>query len=955
MNFFKEIEEKWQNKWYEARIYEAEVNKEKPKLFITFCFPYVNGHLHVGHAFTSLRNDIYARFKRAQGYNVLFPWAWHWTGEPIAGMAKRVAAKDEVMINLLKRTEKVPDEELVKFTDPLYIANYFTNETRIVIKRLGYSIDWRREFTTTSHNKGFSAYVSWQYIKLREKGYVIKGTHPVVWCPRDQSPTGDHDRLQGEGISPEEIILIKFRFEDSYLVAATLRPETIFGVTNIWVKPDSDLVKIKVNEEKWIVSKETVEKLKGQDFKVEVIEEFKGEKIIGKYAIAPLVNKEIIILPSFFIDPNIGTGIVYSVPSHAPYDYAALRDLKNKPETLQRYGINKEAIDKIIPIHIIDTKGYGEHPAISLVEKMKIKDQTDARLEDITREIYLNEFNKGVMNKLTQEFEGMRVSEAKNKVYEKLLSLGFALKIYDLLSPVLCRCGTRCIVIILKDQWFLKYSEPEWKEKAKLALSKMKIYPEEARNWFINTIDWLDDKACARKSGLGTPLPWDKEWIIETLSDSTIYMPYYIIAKFVNANAIKAENLKKEFFDYVILGEGNIEEVARQCETSPELLNKIREEFLYWYPVDLRTSAKELIPNHLTFYIFHHVALLPESLWPKMIAVNGMLNIEGKKLSKSKGIVITIKEAIEKYGADPLRFYLASLAEGMEDAEWTSKGMEDAINNLQYFYNLALKIISNEEKEMKSSMDSWLISSFQRRIKLATDFLDEFKLRSALVHAFYGVLNDIKWYIKRSETINSKLLKNILKDWLILLSPFIPHICEELWNKLGEKNFIVLAKWPSYDPSLIDEEVEAREILIAKIYDDISNVRKLKGKVSKIYVYLPSSKKYELFRKVKEKIMNKIDRRELIKEMQKEIKDVDEKKISKLVIEMYEHYFSLEEKLRNVIEKAENIDEVVAEELKKMLEKEQMICEIHEEEKAKYDPLNKAERSLPFKLGFYLE
>jgi len=388
---------------------------------------------------------------------------------------------------------------------------------------------------------------------------------------------------------------------------------------------------------------------------------------------------------------------------------------------------------------------------------------------------------------------------------------------------------------------------------------------------------------------------------------------------------------------------------------SPDLLKKIREEFLYWYPVDLRTSAKELIPNHLTFYIFHHVALLPENLWPKIIAVNGMINIEGKKLSKSKGIVITIKEAIEKYGADPVRFYLASLAEGMEDAEWTSKGMEDAINNLQSFYNLALKIISNEEKEMKSSMDSWLISSFQRRIKLTTDFLDEFKLRSALVHAFYGVFNDIKWYMKRSETINSKLLKSILRDWLILLSPFIPHICEELWNKLGEKSFIALAKWPSYNPSLIDEVAEAREILITKMYEDISNVRKLKGKVSKIYIYLPSRKKYELFIKVKEKIVSKIDRRELIKEIQKEIKDFEEKKIPKMVIEMYEHYFSLEETLRNVIEKAKSIDESVAKELKKMLEKEEITCEIFEEENAKYDPLNKAERSLPFKLGFYLE
>ncbi len=954
MNQFSEIENKWQTKWYESKIFESEPNESLSKCFVTFSFPYTDGRLHVGHAFTSLRNEVYARFKRLQGYNVLFPWAWHWTGEPIAGMAKRIANNDKVLISILQRIDKVSENELKKFTDPVYIASYFTKVSREDIKRLGYSIDWRREFHTTSYNKGFSAYIRWQYLKMLEKGFVVKGTHPVVWCPRDESPTGDHDRLQGEGVSPEEIVLIKFNYGDSYLVAATLRPETIFGITNIWVKPDSNLVKISVDGEKWITSKETIIKLKGQGFKVEVLEEFKGEVLIGKQAIAPLVDKPVLILPAKFIDEHVGTGIVYSVPSHAPYDWIALKELQDDPTVLSKYGIEKEKLESIKPIHIIDTKTLERDPAVKIVEKMKIQKQTDARLEEATRAIYLEEFNKGIMSDGTREFKGMKVSEAKLKVYEKLERAGYATKIYDLLSPVVCRCGTRCTVIILKDQWFLKYSDPEWKAKAKLALSRMKIFPEEARNWFLNTIDWLEDKACARKSGLGTPLPWDDKWIIETLSDSTIYMPYYIISKFVNSNEINPENLTEEFFDYVILGIGKAEEVAKKCEVRPVLLDKIRKEFLYWYPVDLRTSAKELIPNHLTFYIFHHVALLPEELWPKMIAVNGMLNIEGKKLSKSKGIVITIKEALEKYGADTTRFYLASLAEGMEDAELTSKGFEEAQNALQNFYKFALKIVEIEDEERNTNMDEWLMSMFQRRIKNVTDYLEELRLRSALVEAFYNVWNDIKWYMKRSEKLNPKIMKRILKEWLILLTPFIPHICEELHEKLGNNFFISQAKWPSYDPSLINPSIEAREILIIKLYDDINNIRKERKEVKKSYLYLPSSKKYDILKKINEKVLMKKERKQIIKELINEYA-INDEKMNKIIVNMYEYYFSLEEALRNVIDKAEMIDLQVTEELEKMLKKEGIELIISREEETKYDPLKKAEKALPFKPGFYLE
>jgi leucyl-tRNA synthetase len=166
-----------------------------------------------------------------QGCNVLWPWAWHWTGQPLLGASQRVAKGDEAFINVLRNVDGVPEEELKKFVDPLYMAQYYTDEGRKIARRIGFSVDWRREFTTVWPT--FQKFVEWQYANLKEKGYVTKGTHPVVWCPKDKSPTGDHDRQSGEGVTPEEYTLIKYKLDEkTFLPAATFRPETIYGITS---------------------------------------------------------------------------------------------------------------------------------------------------------------------------------------------------------------------------------------------------------------------------------------------------------------------------------------------------------------------------------------------------------------------------------------------------------------------------------------------------------------------------------------------------------------------------------------------------------------------------------------------------------------------------------------------------------------------------------------------------
>ena len=535
----------WSRKWVEDGVFESDPEKGRDKVFITFPYPYMNGSLHLGHAYSSGRLDVLARYYRMKGYNVLYPWAWHWTGEAVLGTIHRLLDGD---ISVRKRLIELDgaDEELIdKFKDPVFFVRYFTNVNREVVKRYGLSIDWRREFHTSSLHPLYNKFVEWQIRKLYKKGYIGKGLYPAVWCPRDQSPTGDHDRLEGVGVRPEEYTLVKFKLylddTEYYLVAGTFRPETIYGATNIWVNPDTDYVIAEVDDEKWIISKEAAFKLGNQLKTVKVIEEFKGSYIVGLFAEAPILNRYIPILPARFVDPDMVTGVVYSVPGHAPYDYLALRDITDSRNI---DPIIKEMASRIKPLSIIKVEGYGDYPAIEIVEEMGIKSQEDyEKADEATQKIYKIEYHRGVMKENCGPISNMPVSKAKEIIKSILLEEGLATTMYDLPEKVICRCGTKCIVKIITDQWYLKYSDPTWKKIAYEALNNMKIYPDEAKKLFDHYIDWYEDWPCTRKTGLGTPFPFDKDWIVETLTDSTVYMAFYIVAKYYNKGIINVDKV----------------------------------------------------------------------------------------------------------------------------------------------------------------------------------------------------------------------------------------------------------------------------------------------------------------------------------------------------------------------------------------------------------------------------
>ncbi len=624
-----------------------------------------------------------------------------------------------------------------------------------------------------------------------------------------------------------EFTLLKYRMDDYILPAATLRPETVFGVTNLWLNPDVSYVIANVGSEKWIVSEQAVEKLKQQGYKVGDVRPMTID--FTKEVEVPLTHKRVPILPARFVDPNNATGVVGSVPSHAPYDYVALLELQQKPESLGQYGISPHTVTELEPISLIEVEGFSESPAVDVVNRMGITQQTNPKLEDATSEVYRDEFAKGRMRSWVPTYGGMIVPQAKQAVRDDMIAMNKAAKLYEFSAkPVVCRCGTKVAVKVVEDQWFLNYADMGWKDKTRECLAHMHLVPPETRVQFEHTINWLHEWPCTRNIGMGTPAPWDPKWIIESLSDSTIYMAYYTISHILKM--IQSDKLTDGVFTYLFRGEGLPTAISSSTGVDIDKLEQMRKEFEYWYPLDYRMSANELIPNHLTFHIFHHALLFPNKC-PRGIVSFGVAVLEGQKMSSSKGNIIAVNEAVREHGADTVRLYLMSVTEPWQDLDWRASEVAAMRKNLERFYSLAEEIIAMKETGQPSfaQPERWMLSRLQRHIEGATEALDAFETRKAVQHAFFTLMQDVRRYMKRARQPEARahMLKRVLNVWLRLLAPFTPHVCEELWERNGGKGFISVAPWPSVEKGLVDESAELVESYIGRVLEDVANIQKV--------------------------------------------------------------------------------------------------------------------------------
>lgn len=808
------IEKKWQSVWSNKKVFESDPNQLEKK-FITAAFPYPNSPQHIGHARTYTTADIYARYLRLKGYNVLFPMGFHVTGTPILAMAKRIGAKDEEVLSVFENIYGISRSEAASLSDPKTLVSHFSKEIESGMKEMGFSIDWRRKFY--SYDEKFNKFIQWQFRRLLQKGFVEKGEYPIAWCPSDSQAVSAHDTKGDVDPELEEVTAILFESsKDEYLVVSTYRPETIYGVTNLWINPEFEYVKAKHGNKTLILAKKAAQNLSLQ-LKLEILGSIDCEKILKMKVKNPIDSKKKLpIYCASFVKEDVGTGLVMSVPAHAPLDFLALRDMGEKVDELPQ---------------VLQTEGYSKIPAKDIVEKLGVKNQMDPKSADATAELYTKEAHEGVM--IVSPFKGLKASFAKEKVASSLFDQAHAIKLFILQNaPIKCRCGATVVVNLLNDQWFIDYGNPQWKTLAKEALNQMSIIPQKTRQEYEYTLDWLKKRPCTRAVGLGTKFPLDETKMIEALSDSTIYMAFYTIKHLIEK--MEVFDLTDEFFDYVFLGKG---------DSKDETWIACRDSFEYWYPVDSRHSGADLIRNHLTVFIFTHVALFEKKFWPKQIATNGFVLMDGTKMSKSMGNILPLRKAISEFGADIIRFSVVAGAEISSDTDFNRSVAQGMKSKLEFISKLISE--SNSTIPISSRMDDWILSRLNRKIEQVDSMYSTLSLRELSLTLFYDIISDLQWYVKRNKRHN---LNQFFKKWVVLISPIMPHIAEEFYSSIGNSDLVSFAQFPSADKSLIKDSVEIGEDLVKSLVSDIERVSKIIGKKpTRITLIVADSWKRNLF------------------------------------------------------------------------------------------------------------
>jgi len=802
------IEQKWLERWQKAHVYDAHRGAPGERKFLLhFAYPGISGYLHVGHLRGFSYSDVFCRYKRMTGHHVLFPAGFHASGIPSVGLARKVERGDPDTLEYL-RNNGCPPEVIETLKDPQGVVDYFS---RVYAddywRRFGYLIDWRTLCTTV--DPGYKRFIQWQFKRLEKRGLLVVKPHHGPHCPLDGAVAVDPsetDISKGGHAEINEYTLLKFRLDDgAVLPCATLRPETVYGVTNLWINPGGDYVRVRVGDETWIVAAAAAEKLRGQrdDVAPQATPEDPA-RLLQQAAANPFTGAKAPILPAPFVDPNRASGVVMSVPAHAPYDWQALHEIR--PD-----------VQPIVIIRNPKAKGV---PAEEAVKKHGVTSQADkTALDAATEEVYADEFHGGEMLPNTNRLAGLKVSDAKAEIKAILEQLGQFATLQDFSEDVVCRCGRKVVVRRIPDQWFVQYSDGPLTEESKRHAASMKIYPAEYQRDMPSVLDWFGDRACIRKgSWLGTEFPFKPGWIIEPISDSTFYPAYYIVAPYVNDHRLKTDDLTDAFFDFVFLGEG---------KAQTRLWDEVRQDFDYWYPVDINLGGKEHKTVHFPPYVMNHVALLEganAAKRPRGIFVNWWVTQKaGQKISKSKGGAEPIPNAAKKYSVDGMRLYYCHVSSAHVDLEWDPDIVLDYRARVARVFQFVSDLADSQATASPPGVDEWLRDTWAARVRVARDAFEAYDLRTACNQLYFEFYNDLQWWVRRGGR-RSPAAQAVLDAWVRSLGPVTPFLAEELHELLGAERLVVQSAFPEPDAAAGANGVQAREDFLRAVLDDIHSI-----------------------------------------------------------------------------------------------------------------------------------
>ena len=823
----KNIESKWQDRWNEKEIFVSDITSNKEKYYCLEMYPYPSGKMHMGHVRNYSIGDTVARYRRARGFNVIYPMGFDSFGMP----AENAAIKEG--------------------GHPREITNRNIASIKDDFKIMGFSHDWARE--VMSHDPNYFKWNQWFFLKFLEKGLAYRTFANVNWCEdcntvlaNEQVHNGrcwrctsevaqrdmdqwflritdyaqelldsledisfpDHVKaLQRDWLGRSEGALIKFAVDgDEGLVIETFttRPDTIFGVTFVTLAPENPLCEKLVsgqeNESEWQKLRKEVSMLSDMDRGM--VKEKKGV-FLGRYAVNPLNGEKIPIFAGNFVIASYGTGSVMAVPAHDQRDY-------------------EFAIEHQLPIRKV------------LVES----NQDDG--EDIKQAF---EGYGEMINSTRDGFDGLSGDEAKRAVINTLENekSGNGMVQWKLRDWLISRqryWGTPIPIIHCGECGLVPVPEEDLPV----------LLPDDVTfSWEGNPIESSTTFSNVECPKCGNDARRETD-TMDTFVDSSWYFMRYT--------------------DALNLDECFSEEAAK-----------------YWMNVDFYCGGIEHAQMHLIYARFWTKALrdlglqnvaepFDELLCQGMVNApapyckscnvthntsergkacphcKGELSERSAKMSKSLGNTVSPISMVDKFGADTVRLFILFAAQPTAGMDWSDTAVEACNRQMKAIWNLSRGLLSWTDD--CSDVDEWLMAQFKARKREWITAMEDVDLRAAVMISHYDIYSDLIWYQRRGGK-NGGLARSLLLDWSEILHPATPHMAEELWSIAGGDGFVAEHIREIKNENVDDRNILERELFVHSIIDQARQMkelaeRHLDGGATSVTIQCSESWKGELVR-----------------------------------------------------------------------------------------------------------
>ena len=756
---FKEIESKWQKRWEEKKIFKSDEIPSKKKYYLLEMFPYPSGKIHMGHVRNYTIGDVFARFKKMQGYNVLHPMGWDAFGLP----AENAAIKHGV--------------HPVKWT--MDNIAYMRKQ----LKMLGLSYDWEREIATC-HPKYYK-WSQWLFLKMFEKGLAYRKKGFVNWCSSCQTVLANEQVEDGLCWRCESVVIQKeiegwflkitdyaekllkgceklasgwnervlimqknwigksygtevdFPVEDSdkAIKIFTTRQDTLFGATFMCMSPEHPLAsELGRGTKQENAVKKFAEEIASEDKKMRSAEETEKKGVFtGRYAINPMNKEKIPVYLANFVLIEYGTGAIMSVPAHDQRDF----------EFARKYNLSIRVVINP-PDKNLDAKTMSEAFA------------GEGYLVNSGQFNGLN--SKDALDKIGDYLKNNKIG--KKTVNYRLRDWGISRQRYWGTPIPVIYCDT-CGVV------------PVPYENLPVILPTDIDFPPDGKSPLVNNEKFIREKCPKCKS--------DARRETDTM-DTFICSSWYFL-----------RYTSPRYDDYPVKNEA----------------------VKYWMPVDQYIGGIEHAVLHLLYARFFtkfmaDIGLASTDEPFTNLLTQGMVVKDGAKMSKSKGNVVDPDDIIDKYGADTARLFILFTSPPEKDLDWSDQGVEGAYRFLNRVWRLVTECrMRNAECGIKDNSESQIQNSELRRVthltikKVTEDIEKRFHFNTAIsaIMEFVNVL-----YQNSEFRIQNSEFRKAVNTLIILLSPFAPHIVEEMWEMMGNKGSVIKESWPSYNPEFIKSE-----------------------------------------------------------------------------------------------------------------------------------------------------